>query len=112
MRPLIRLQSLRARLDSVIVVAILRHSRRNCRIMIPNAVIDQLTEAIGRVLPQGVAQDARKQLNAVLRSRLEQLGLVSREEFDVQQAVLERLRERLVKLEKEFSELQQKQNKD
>ena len=80
--------------------------------MIPNAVIDQLTEAIGRVLPQGVAQDARKQLNAVLSSRLEQLGLVSREEFDVQQAVLERLRERLVKLESQLTELQQSQNQN
>jgi len=78
--------------------------------MIPNAVIDQLTEAIGRVLPQGVAQDARQQLNAVLASRLEQLGLVSREEFDVQMAVLERLRERLSKLETDFDELQQLQD--
>jgi len=78
--------------------------------MIPNAVIDQLTEAIGRVLPQGVAQDARQQLNAVLASRLEQLGLVSREEFDVQMAVLERLRERLNKLETDFAELQQLQD--
>jgi BMFP domain-containing protein YqiC len=78
--------------------------------MIPNTVIDQLTEAIGRVLPQGVAQDARQQLNAVLASRLEQLGLVSREEFDVQMAVLERLRERLSKLETDFAELQQLQD--
>jgi len=78
--------------------------------MIPNSVIDQLTEAIGRVLPQGVAQDARQQLNAVLASRLEQLGLVSREEFEVQMAVLERLRERLTKLETDFAELQQSQD--
>ena len=78
--------------------------------MIPSTVIDQLTEAIGRVLPQGVAQDARQQLNAVLASRLEQLGLVSREEFDVQMAVLERLRERLSKLETDFAELQQLQD--
>ncbi|MBE9516490.1 MAG: accessory factor UbiK family protein [Proteobacteria bacterium] len=77
--------------------------------MIPDSVIDQITEAIGRVLPQGMAQDARQQLNAVLASRLEQLGLVSREEFDVQQAVLERLRERLTTLEAEFAELQQTQ---
>ena len=78
--------------------------------MIPSTVIDQLTEAIGRVLPQGVAQDARQQLNAVLASRLEQLGLVSREEFDVQMAVLQRLRERLSKLETDFDELQQLQD--
>lgn len=74
--------------------------------MIPGAVIDQITEAISNILPQGVADDVRKQINAVLASRLEQLGLVSREEFDVQQALLDRLRERLGALEAEVAELQ------
>ena len=69
--------------------------------MISGAVIEQLSDAVSSILPRGVAEDVRKQLDAVLAARLEQLGLVSREEFDVQQALLERLRERLGSLEKE-----------
>lgn len=74
--------------------------------MIPGAVIDQISEAVSNILPKGVADDVRKQLDAVLAARLEQLGLVSREEFEVQQALLARMRERLNALEAEVAELQ------
>ena len=92
------------------MLAILRYFRfffRVVRFMISATVIDQLTEAVSNLLPKGVAGDIRKQINAVLASRLEDLGLVSREEFEVQQALLERLRTRLDALESEFSKLHQ-----
>jgi len=89
------------------VAAILRKLSRKIRLMIPNAIIDQITDAISKAMPKGIADDARKQINAVLATRLEQLGLVSREEFDVQAALLEKLRARVDTLESELAQLEQ-----
>lgn len=47
------------------------------------------------------------QFKAMLESGLKRLNLVSREEFDAQQAVLERTREKLEQLEKRMAEIEQ-----
>src|SRR5690606_10336862 len=47
-----------------------------------------------------------KQLKAMLQSRLSRLDVVSREEFETQQTVLLRTRERLEALEKRVAELE------
>ena len=41
-----------------------------------------------------------------MQSQLRKMGMVSREEFDAQTAVLQRTRQRLQALEKEFEALQ------
>jgi len=50
--------------------------------------------------------DTRQHLNSALQSALSKMNLVSREEYDIQRAVLERTREKLDMLEKKVRELE------
>jgi BMFP domain-containing protein YqiC len=52
-------------------------------------------------------EDLEQNFRSVLRGGLEKLDLVTREEFDVQVAVLARTREKLEKLEALLAELEQ-----
>ena len=54
------------------------------------------------------AKEVEKHLKALLQSALSKLDVVSRDEFETQQAVLMRTRERLEALEKRVSELEAK----
>lgn len=72
----------------------------------PHHLIDQLAEAVRQVLP-GLGEDAQQHLRAALMARLSRLDLVTREEFEVQQAVLARTRALLERLEKQVLALEQ-----
>ena len=64
--------------------------------------IDKLAKTLAETLPQSlrsVRNDLEKNFRTVLRSSLDKLDLVTREEFEVQQAVLARSREKLDALE-------------
>ncbi len=64
--------------------------------------IDKLAKTLAETLPQGfrsVRDDLEKNFRSVLQSGLGKLDLVTREEFEVQEAVLARSRERLDALE-------------
>lgn len=65
-------------------------------------VIEQLAESIGRLIPEGLTAELREALRATLRARLDQLGLVTREELEVQEAVLARLQQQVRELEKQI----------
>ena len=71
--------------------------------MIDLKQIDDLARRLSSLVPPGV-KDARGELEqnfkAVLQSGLGKLDLVTREEFDVQRAVLLRTREKLDALER------------
>jgi len=70
---------------------------------------DQIAERIAGSLPPGLTHfkdDVEKNLHALLQSALSKLDLVSREEFEVQKAVLAKTRSRLEELEKRISELE------
>lgn len=69
---------------------------------------EEISAAIRSALPQGLAEGAEKNLRAALRAALERLDLVSREELEVQEAVLQRTRERLERLEQLVAELEQR----
>lgn len=72
--------------------------------------IEKLARTLAESLPQGlrsVRDDLEKNFRAVLRSGLGKLDLVTREEFDVQQAVLARTREKLQALEARLRSLEQ-----
>jgi BMFP domain-containing protein YqiC len=73
--------------------------------------IDDLTRQLRDVLPEGLAT-AREDLDDILRASISaavsRMDLVTREEFDVQAAVLARTRE---KLEALISKLQELENK-
>lgn len=71
--------------------------------------LDDLVRRITAVLPQGVSQmndEMRKNLKEVLSASLSRMDLVSREEFEVQSAVLARTREKLERLEAQVAALE------
>ena len=67
-----------------------------------NESIDNLAKTLAESLPQSlksVRDDLEKNFRSVLQSGLTKLDLVTREEFEVQEAVLARTREKLESLE-------------
>jgi ubiquinone biosynthesis accessory factor UbiK len=72
----------------------------------PN-ILNELARKISNLLPADVAalkQDLEKNIRALLQSTFQKLDLVTREEFDVQTAVLARTREKLEALEKRLQD--------
>ena len=69
---------------------------------------DDLSARISEVLAASPAKDLEKNLRATLAAFFSRLDLVTREEFDVQAALLERARERLAQLEARLAELEKK----
>lgn len=79
--------------------------------MIDNRTLDDLTNKLSGLLPEGIKvmqDDAQKNIRALLESTLSNMNIVSREEFDVQAALLARTHEKLQTLEKQIQELQKK----
>lgn len=72
--------------------------------------LNEVVNKLGEVLKQSPAKDIENNLKAGLTSMLTKLDMVSREEFDVQSAVLARTREKLALLEARLSELEKKPN--
>lgn len=72
--------------------------------------LDDLAQRLAKAMPQGLKvlqEDVSRSLRASLESGLARLDLVTREEFDVQSAVLARTREKLTRLEGQVAELEQ-----
>ncbi|HEX9626079.1 MAG TPA: accessory factor UbiK family protein [Acidiferrobacterales bacterium] len=74
--------------------------------MIDTRLIDDALAALRAGLPANLSRDLENNLRGALTGMLERLDLVTREEFDVQQAVLARTRARLEQLEREVAELE------
>ncbi|WP_455375114.1 ubiquinone biosynthesis accessory factor UbiK [Kaarinaea lacus] len=73
--------------------------------------LDDLTDRLIEFLPTGVRDmqdDFEKNIRAFMQSTFAKMNLVTREEFDVQSAVLARTREKLESLEKQLAELESK----
>lgn len=73
-------------------------------------LLNNVAQKLGDILKQSPAKDIEHNLKAGLTSMLTKLDMVSREEFDVQSAVLARTREKLALLEARLSELEKKQD--
>ena len=79
-----------------------------------NKTIENIARQINDSMPSGVkelAGNMEQRVKQTLQSQLSKLDLVTREELDVQQQMLLRLRERVELLEKEL-EATRNQNKD
>lgn len=77
--------------------------------MIDPKTLDTLVSRIAEGLPAGfgkVQEDLRNNLHAAVSAALARMELVSREEFDVQAAVLARTREKLTALEHKVANLE------
>lgn len=78
--------------------------------MLASKQLDELAQRLSGSLPKGVQalqEDIKRNLRASLEGGLARLDLVTREEFDVQTAVLGRTREKLEKLEALVTQLEQ-----
>jgi BMFP domain-containing protein YqiC len=61
--------------------------------------LDDLALRIKELLQQSPAKDLEKNLRALTSGAFAKMDLVTREEFDIQKAVLSRARERIAELE-------------
>ncbi len=71
--------------------------------------IEKLANTLAGALPEGLASvrdELADNFKTVLSDGLAKLDLVTREEFEVQEAVLARTREKLERLEKQLAELE------
>lgn len=76
--------------------------------MIDNQTLNELADKLSSVVPDSVKilkADVDNNIKAILESSLRQMNLVSREEFDVQSALLERTLNKLNELEKQVDAL-------
>ncbi len=74
-----------------------------------NESLEQLTKRISSLIPGGFKHmqgDIENNIRSLLQTSLAKMNLVTREEFDVQSAVLQRTREKLEQLEQQVSKLQ------
>ena len=72
--------------------------------------LDELARKLAEAVPPGLTalkNDLEQNFKAVLQGGLAKLDLVTRQEFDIQAAVLQRSRERLEALEKRIAALEQ-----
>lgn len=71
--------------------------------------LDDLAKKITGLLPgnlQQVQHELESSIKTLLQNSLSKMNLVTRDEFDVQAALLSRTREKLDQLEKQLSELE------
>ncbi len=81
--------------------------------MIDTKILDDLAQRLAKTVPTGLQvlqDDLKHNLRAGLEAGLSHLDLVTREEFDVQAAVLARTRQKLEALEKQVAEMEQQKS--
>ncbi len=72
--------------------------------------LDDIANRLANVIPPSfnhLKDDMEKNFHAILQSALSRLDLVSREEFEVQKAVLTKTRQKLETLEQRVTEIEQ-----
>ena len=77
--------------------------------------LDELTQRVANALPPGfsdIQHDVKKNLRSAMQATFAKLDLVTREEFEVQSAVLQRSREKLEAMETLVADLEKRINKD
>ncbi|MHB1233189.1 MAG: accessory factor UbiK family protein [Burkholderiales bacterium] len=74
--------------------------------MLNQKLIEEVSARLKDAFSQSPGADIEKNMRAVLQSVFAKLDLVTREEFDVQQAVLLRTREKLTQLEAQVAALE------
>lgn len=77
--------------------------------MIDSRMLDDISAALGRHLPpnvRAVKDDFEKSARSVLQSSLERMDMVTREDYEIQVALVARLRSRLDALEARVNALE------
>ena len=79
--------------------------------MIEKKNIQDISNKIREMTEKSPISDVEDNINALLQGAFTKMGLVSREEFDIQTQVLKRTRLKLEALEKKLLDLNTKPNK-
>ena len=69
-------------------------------------MLDKIRHAIQAVLPPDITADVKKNIDAVVKSQFEKMNLVTREQMEIQEKVLQRTRQRIIELEKRVKEME------
>ncbi len=80
--------------------------------MLNAKLFDELSRKFSEFIAQSPIQDIEKNSRAMLAQMFSKLDLVTREEFDVQQELLVRTREKLAQLEATVAALEKQSKKD
>lgn len=76
--------------------------------MLAQKLFDEINAKVTETLGSSPAKDFEKNLRAMLASTFSKMDLVTREEFDVQQELLLRTREKLSQLEARLASLEER----
>lgn len=82
--------------------------------MLDPKIFDDISKRVAGSVPPGMQSlqdDLQRNLRTGLEAALGKLNLVTRDEFDIQQAVLQRTREKLEQLEVQMEILEKQQQK-
>ena len=74
--------------------------------MLNNKLLDEFSSHFSAMIANSPARDLEKNARAFLASSLSRLDLVTREEFEVQAALLQTAQQRLKQLEERLSQLE------
>lgn len=75
-------------------------------------MFDTLSQVIQSVLPEELAADVKNNIDAVVKSNFEKMNLVTREQFEIQEKILHRTRDRVIELEKQLKDIEEKLKND
>lgn len=78
--------------------------------MLNKNVIDEINAKVSEIMQNSPAKDIEKNVKMLLSGAFSKLDLVTRDEFDIQQEVLQRTREKLMILEAKVAELDARLN--
>lgn len=73
-----------------------------------NHLFEQLSQTVNRILPRELTEDVRENVKGGIAGVLDQFDLVTREELEIQEAVLRRTRDKLEQLEAQVADLEQR----
>ncbi|MBB5192191.1 hypothetical protein HNQ50_002932 [Silvimonas terrae] len=76
--------------------------------MIKEKLFDEIANKISDAIANSPAKDVEKNVRAMMSTAFTKLDLVTREEFEIQQEVLARSREKLAELEARVLDLEQR----
>lgn len=80
--------------------------------MLDPKIFDEISKRLADSIPPGMQSlqnDLQRNMHTALESALGKLNLVTRDEFDIQQAVLQRTRQKLEQLEEQLQALETQQ---
>ena len=80
--------------------------------MLKEKFFDEIAGKIAGAIASSPAKDVEKNIRAMMASAFTKLDLVTREEFEIQQDLLVKSREKLTELENRIAELERKSGAD